>query len=727
MKTCLILLLSLSFAFSAPIHDYARQGNIKAIQKELKNGVNINIKDPKEGSTPLMYASLKGNTELVKFLIANGANINAKSRKGSTALIIASVQKHKEVIKLLLRYGADINSKFNNGNTALSFASFLGNTKIVKLLIDNGANINTKSNDGSTPLIFASIKGHKEIVKLLLERGARLNIKNNSGNTALSLAKNYKTKNLIYSAYDIRQNYLLKLEEEKERLSEGIINLGTESKKISLGIKVKKENKYKNYSSDIKNYASLLLKEYIKEVKAPRILKTLNLKQKEWELDSEFKQRVKRVKLRREKEIKILEERYRKKVELRNEKLKNINYKIFIVKALNDVLGSFSLVDPKIDRNTGDIYLKLKSNSSNYAKKIKINAKDKIELRKTLMTNLAKIDLDLKFIVDDKNNIKLAYIHLIHNDKIIKAVATNEDFKGETSYLNASISNEIKMQNPNLKHNYKIANIRYKDGRKEDLNYNDDIKDRVNNLKVAKKNSKVWIFSIGIEKYTHTDDIIYANRSAKLLTETLRKKFGVTKGRIISLLDEKATSGAIKHKLKYLSKEVEKGDTIYFYYNGHGINELSQGGEPYILPSDMIPDFIKEEKFYKLKNIYKVLSQTKAKKVIAFIDSCFTGYTDNKSVYKGKAGILKVPKKISFDEKKILIITAGTDKQFSSAYFDKGHRLFTYFLIKELINKKDNNIYSFYKNVFSMVKNTTKDMGSSKQTPTLIGNKDLSF
>ncbi len=55
----------------------------------ISNGANTNVKD-EYGNTPLHYASMCGNLEVVKYLINKGADINKKNNKGNTPLHYAS-------------------------------------------------------------------------------------------------------------------------------------------------------------------------------------------------------------------------------------------------------------------------------------------------------------------------------------------------------------------------------------------------------------------------------------------------------------------------------------------------------------------------------------------------------------------------------------------------------------------------------------------------------------
>jgi uncharacterized caspase-like protein len=284
----------------------------------------------------------------------------------------------------------------------------------------------------------------------------------------------------------------------------------------------------------------------------------------------------------------------------------------------------------------------------------------------------------------------------------------------------------LSLQNPNLEDTYQVEALAYKDGQKiKGLDYNDDIPNLLTKYKKTKIDNKKWLFIIGIENYNETDNIKYSKRTALAFKKVAQKTLGIKERNSYTLLDNKATGTAIKNRLRLLLSEVKKGDTIYFYYNGHGIPDPSRGGEPYMLPSDGIPDFIVEEKQFSLRNIYKQLSDSKANKVVAFVDSCFSGATDGVSIIKGVAGSRLVPKKVIFNKSKMVVLTAGRKKQYSNMYQDKGHRMFSYFVMKSLLSgKKDINL--LFKEVSYKVSNTSNELGAlKKQEPTIAGNRKI--
>ena len=684
------------------LHDYARNGNLAGVKRALQAGADIEAKD--DDWTALIYASVNGRLEVVKYLVSQGANIDGKDNDDWTALIWASQNGRLEVVKYLASQGAKINAKDDDDWTALMRASQNGHLEVVEYLVSQGTNIDTKNKYGDTALMLAKQKNHNEVVNFLQEK--------------IAFIKQQGAK-------------------DRKRYASGLLVLTKTPQKISVGVSAPLPSKDVKATEQITTYAKNLTRVYqethFSPIPQPELPAPITIQQEQWEINREFRERVQETKKARQKDIDRIQKIYREKVEARNAQISKFNPKPFIVKAVNDVIGHFTLENPKLDQETADMYAVLQSAKSDYQQPIKIKNLKSRELRKAFYQDRDKINVSVHFQVSNANAIELKEISLNYGKSKISASATNQNFEGTRSPLvvNIGSADELQavsqLQNPNLQIQDDI--VIDKHGHEMKLSYNDDIESRVAKLKPASKlNKKVWIFAIGIEKYSETDDIIYAERSAKLLTQTLAKQLGATKGKTILLLNEKATSGAIEDQMKYLNKHVKKGDVIYFYYNGHGLPKGKNQDEAYLLPSDRMPDFIDNHPEFKLDNFYKSLTDTKAEKVVAFVDSCFTGYTDGKPIIKGKAAVFKTPKKVNFDQKKMAILTAGGANQYSSAYWDKGHRLFTYFVIKELLNQKPKTIGELHKRVYGKVYDTTLETGKSNlQQPAMLGNPKLIF
>lgn len=76
-----------------------QQGNFEAVKGMIEAGTDINKKSV--GMTPLMYAARHNKVEILKLLIANGADLKAKSKRGYSALKYAEMSKAHDTFKIL--------------------------------------------------------------------------------------------------------------------------------------------------------------------------------------------------------------------------------------------------------------------------------------------------------------------------------------------------------------------------------------------------------------------------------------------------------------------------------------------------------------------------------------------------------------------------------------------------------------------------------------------------
>lgn len=234
---CGLALLFGAAAFSDPIHDAARKGDLKKVQEILASDPKaVNAQD-KNGDTPLHVAALHAQYKVAEALIAAGANVNAKNsyppfkpddlgqffsssdhadpmrllhsqsgsrtdemntqqfsakeiiNSGYTPLELAEfASDHNKMMQLLIAHGADVNSQASSGATALFWAVMRDQKDDEKFLLDHGANPNLANIYGDTPLICAVQLGYLSLVQPLVEKGADVNAQNQSLMRALGYA-----------------------------------------------------------------------------------------------------------------------------------------------------------------------------------------------------------------------------------------------------------------------------------------------------------------------------------------------------------------------------------------------------------------------------------------------------------------------------------------------------------------------------------------------------------
>ncbi len=177
----------LEFAANSGDKEFVRE-IISKIRKEEKNGLNA-----------LTAASRKGNLEMVKLLVEEGFDIDECNSYGrETPLMKAAYYGKTEVVTYLLENGADIHATDYKGHTALLNAAYNGHNEVVEELLKKGAKINERNNYNWNALMQACFEGHYETAKLLLEKGSPTDeIDKERGATALSLAKHFGHKKVI--------------------------------------------------------------------------------------------------------------------------------------------------------------------------------------------------------------------------------------------------------------------------------------------------------------------------------------------------------------------------------------------------------------------------------------------------------------------------------------------------------------------------------------------------
>ncbi len=127
-----------------------------------------------DGWTPLHVAAFFGQKEIAEVLLANGADVHARSRNamGNTPLHAAVAARKGEVVPVLLAHGADVNARQQGGFVPLHAAAQNGDVELASLLIAHGADVQARAENNQNALDFAMTKGHQAMVDVLDQHGA---------------------------------------------------------------------------------------------------------------------------------------------------------------------------------------------------------------------------------------------------------------------------------------------------------------------------------------------------------------------------------------------------------------------------------------------------------------------------------------------------------------------------------------------------------------------------
>ncbi|MCW8983623.1 MAG: ankyrin repeat domain-containing protein [Gammaproteobacteria bacterium] len=156
------------------------------------------------GWTPLTAAANNGHADAVKSLLAAGADPDFTNSDGISAIYTAAKTKTetKEVIKYLIASGANLNKQQDKYDwTAVHVASSKAYKATLKQLLSAGADPDVEDVDGDTALHLAASEGRYTIVEVLLQYGASPNSRNAKGQTPGDKASGYRKTSATIAAY----------------------------------------------------------------------------------------------------------------------------------------------------------------------------------------------------------------------------------------------------------------------------------------------------------------------------------------------------------------------------------------------------------------------------------------------------------------------------------------------------------------------------------------------
>lgn len=485
--------------------------------------------------------------------------------------------------------------------------------------------------------------------------------------------------------------------------------------------------KKRDFIKSVQAYIDIGLKIYfdLPEVSSPSLPPPPTLTKEEFEKTEDFMRRVDLETEQREKQVYALQEKYRKEVEARNSiladriKAREAFIQELTEKAVSASLGELKLQAPRYDADKEIMYVDMISTRSNYAKQLSVAVPLADGEAEAFKNSIPSIVVVPAFSIE-AGNISLSGVNLAWDDKSYTAEFPMERYAPAVVQARLpQIEKQVAAyQNPNLVDIALAKNVSYS------VVGVDDIQDAVLGLPARIESPDNWLFVVAVENYRNADRVVYSKNSGQLIVQAFQKRFGISARNTYALIDEDATAGAIKDQLAQMLRNIKPGAKIYFYYSGHGIPEPTTQ-EAYILPRDKVVDFIAQEGDMKLAGVYRKMTDSPAAEVFAFVDSCFSGRTDNVPNYKGVApGLLRV-RDVAIDPEKISIMTAGKNSQFSNAYEQKHHRMFSYYLLKSLVKPRPASvgIQDIFEEVAVGVRNTSSKLGDAYlQEPQLYGN-----
>lgn len=234
----------------------------------------------------------------------------------------------------------------------------------------------------------------------------------------------------------------------------------------------------------------------------------------------------------------------------------------------------------------------------------------------------------------------------------------------------------------------------------------------------ASLQSNTFVIAIGNENYTLVPKVAFANNDMNIFAQYCQKTLGIPMQNIRKYKD--ATFGSMLSALNDIKDiaDAYNGDmNVIFYYAGHGIpNEKDQTA--YLLPTDA--DGKSTEVCFPLARLYKELGELNAKSVIVFMDACFSGAQRGNGMLASARGVA-IKAKEQKPMGKLVVLTAASGEETAYPFKEKGHGLFTYFLLKKLNETKGEcSLGELSDYITTNVKRQSIVINRKPQTPAII-------
>ncbi len=232
-----------------------------------------------------------------------------------------------------------------------------------------------------------------------------------------------------------------------------------------------------------------------------------------------------------------------------------------------------------------------------------------------------------------------------------------------------------------------------------------------------RSNDRTFAVIIANENYSKLAKVPFALNDGKTFGEYCRRTLGLPQSNIRFYGD--ATYGTMLAAVNDIEKiaAAYNGDIrVIFYYAGHGApNESTQ--EAFLMPVDAYG--VGTEACYSLDRLYNELGALGAKNVTVFLDACFSGSTRDGAMLASARGVAIKPKAVSPHGNMVVFSAASADET-ALPYNDKGHGLFTYFLLKKLQQSEGNVTFGELGDyITEQVRQKSTVVNRKSQTPTV--------
>ena len=162
--------MSIGKCETKPLLIACQENSYEFVKFIVENGGDVNTKNKCAGNqAPIRFACKTGSVKLVTYLLDNGANLEDTPDDQITPIVQAARSNHYDLVKFLIAKGANVNAyaATHDKECALNQAIMNKNSDIVELLLENGALVTFTDDKGNSSLKLAKKSKIKKIIELV--------------------------------------------------------------------------------------------------------------------------------------------------------------------------------------------------------------------------------------------------------------------------------------------------------------------------------------------------------------------------------------------------------------------------------------------------------------------------------------------------------------------------------------------------------------------------------
>ena len=239
----------------------------------------------------------------------------------------------------------------------------------------------------------------------------------------------------------------------------------------------------------------------------------------------------------------------------------------------------------------------------------------------------------------------------------------------------------------------------------------------------AVTNDKTFAVIFANENYQEEVKVEYAENDGEMFKEYCNKVLGIPEDNIH--LRKNATKNNMIAEISWMKKVADAYDgqaKFIVFYAGHGIPD-EKTGSAYLLPVDGIGT--EPETAYSLAQFYKTLGALPAANITVFMDACFSGSKRGEGMLASSRGVA-IKAKTQAPQGKMVVFSAAQGDETAYPFKEKGHGLFTYYLLKKLQETKGNVTYGELSTYLQTeVKRKSIVANNKSQTPTVNASQSV--